>query len=79
MRGHHFIFPRSLQQEAVLDRPKEIADDMVEFCVHLFAAPDLRSIKSMISVLPREEQKQLFRIYLQQMQMIKEQNKLSMN
>ncbi len=79
MRGNHLLFSKSIQTEAVTVPPVEPSEDLIEFCVHLFAAPDLRTIKSMIAFLPREEQKQLYHIYLQQMFSIREENKRSLN
>ena len=76
MRGHHLLFSKpvllAIESETNTDTPSET---MEEFCVHLFAAPDLKSIKSMISFLPTHEQKQLFGIYLNLMQSFREENK----
>ncbi len=79
MRGNHILFSKSVQAEAEENHPGPPNDELIEFCVHLFAAPDLRTIKSMIAFLPREEQKQLFLVYLQQMLTIREENKNSLN
>ncbi|MBC7660247.1 MAG: hypothetical protein H7249_11125 [Chitinophagaceae bacterium] len=79
MRGNHLLFSRSVQAEAALLSLTAPNEELVEFCVHLFAAPDLRTIKSMIHLLPREEQVQLYAVYLQQMQGIRDENKRSMN
>ncbi len=79
MRSNHILFSKSVQTEAEHYSPGIPNDELIEFCVHLFAAPDLRTIKSMIAFLPRDEQKQLFHIYLQQMASIRLQNKSSMN
>jgi len=57
----------------------ETKESLEEFCVHLFAAPDLKSIRAMISFLPKDEQKQLFIIYLKLMQSLKEENKAALN
>lgn len=79
MRGNHILFSRSVIAEAELYSPGVPNDELIEFCVHLFAAPDLRTIKSMIAFLPRDEQKQLFHIYRQQMSSIRDENKKTMN
>ncbi|MBC7531615.1 MAG: hypothetical protein H7318_08565 [Oligoflexus sp.] len=79
MRGNHMLFTRSIQSEAALINPDPANEELIEFCVHLFAASDLRTIKSMIHLLPRNEQMQLFGVYLQQMQCIREEAKRSMN
>ncbi len=79
MRGHHMLFSRSVQNEAALLTPEPAHEEMIEFCVHLFAASDLRTIKSMIHLLPRSEQLQLFGVYLQQMQCIRSENKRHMH
>lgn len=79
MRGNHLLFTKSIQAEALSIAPEQPNDELIEFCVHLFAAPDLRTIKSMIAFLPRDEQKQLFHIYLNQMTSIRDENKRSMN
>lgn len=84
MRGNHLIFSRSLQTECFEDsiRFSEnlVNDDtLADFCANLYAAPDLRTIKSMISLLPKIEQKQLFHVYLRQMQSLREENKMSLN
>ena len=79
MRGNHLLFSKSIQAEAQEFCQGLPNDELIEFCVHLFAAPDLRTIKSMIAFLPRDEQKQLFHIYLQQMHSIRDENKRSMN
>lgn len=79
MRGNHMLFSRSVQSEAALLNPDPANEELIEFCVHLFAASDLRTIKSMIHLLPRDEQKQLFGVYLQQMQSIREEAKRLMN
>lgn len=84
MRGNHLIFSRSIQVECFEDSirlPENISNDdnLADFCMHLYTAPDLRTIKSMISLLPRIEQKQLFHVYLRQMQTLKEENKKSLN
>jgi hypothetical protein len=81
MRGHHILFSKTLLQsitnEMVLDG--EAKESLEEFCVHLFAAPDLKSIRTMISFLPQDEQKQLFVIYLKMMQSLREENKSSLH
>lgn len=81
MRGHHILFSKSLlesiTEETVLHG--EANESLEEFCVHLFAAPDLKSIRTMISFLPKDEQKQLFAIYLKMMQSLREENKISMH
>lgn len=76
MRGHHILFSKTVVQ--AIDGEEKMAtpsESMEEFCVHLFAAPDLKTIKSMISFLPTQEQKQLFGIYLNLMQSFREDNK----
>jgi hypothetical protein len=81
MRGHHILFSKSLlqsiEEESVIDG--EAKESLEEFCVHLFAAPDLKSIRTMISFLPQAEQKQLFVIYLKLMQTLREENKSSLH
>lgn len=81
MRGHHIIFSKSvmlsLNENYLLKG--ETQESLEEFCVHLFAAPDLKSIRTMIGFLPHDEQKQLFVIYLKLMQSLKEENKTSMH
>jgi hypothetical protein len=81
MRGHHLLFSKSILQsvsdDAELDGKTK--KSLEEFCVHLFAAPDLKSIRTMISFLPQAEQKQLFVIYLKLMQTLKEENKSSLH
>jgi hypothetical protein len=79
MRGNHMLFSRSVQAEAALLNPDPANEELIEFCVHLFAASDLRTIKSMIHLLPRNEQIQLFGVYLQQMQCIRDEAKRSMH
>ncbi len=84
MRGNHLIFSRSVQNECFEDTVRfseNLANDetLADFCVHLYSAPDLKTIKSMISLLPKIEQKQLFHVYLRQMQSLREENKMSMN
>jgi hypothetical protein len=79
MRGNHILFSKSIQAEAELVRPGTPNDELIEFCVHLFAASDLRTIKSMIAFLTRDEQRQLFDVYMQQMASIRMENKSSMN
>ena len=79
MRGNHLLFSRSLVSEALLNSKIEVQDDLVEFCVHLYAAPDLKTIQAMIKLLPRHEQIQLFHIYLRQMESIRSENKASLN
>ncbi len=78
-RGNHMLFSKPLLQ-AVGDEASEAKgcpsnDSLEEFCVHLFAAPDLKTIRSMIGFLPTHEQKQLFVIYLKMMQSLREENK----
>ncbi|WP_141730793.1 hypothetical protein [Oligoflexus tunisiensis] len=81
MRGHHLLFSKSILKsiadDTILDG--ETRESLEEFCVHLFAAPDLKSIRTMISFLPQAEQKQLFVIYLKLMQTLKEENKSSLH
>lgn len=81
MRGHHILFSRSVLQavseETILEGATK--ESLEEFCVHLFAAPDLKSIRSMIGFLPKDEQKQLFVIYLRLMDTLKEENKASLH
>ena len=81
MRGHHILFSKSIlkamSEDAILEGGS--TKSLEEFCVHLFAAPDLKSIKTMIGFLPQEEQKQLFVIYLRMMQTLREENKSSLN
>jgi len=79
MRGHHMLFSRSIQAEAEHMNPTPANEELIEFCVHLFAASDLRTIKSMIHLLPRDEQLQLFGVYVQQMQCIRDENKRQMH
>ena len=83
MRGHHIIFPRAIvelmQEPSTYKSLGTPAKDLEEFCVHLFAAPDLKSIRTMIHFLTLEEQKQLFLIYAQLMKSIRETHKASMN
>jgi hypothetical protein len=79
MRGNHMLFSKSIQSEAALLTPEPANEELIEFCVHLFAASDLRTIKSMIHLLPRDEQKQLYCVYLQQMQSIREEAKRLMH
>lgn len=80
MRGHHILFSKpvlqAIESEPNLENPSE---SLEEFCVHLFAAPDLKSIKSMIGFLPTHEQKQLFGIYLNMMQSFRDENKRAQN
>jgi hypothetical protein len=68
---------QSIEEESVIDG--EAKESLEEFCVHLFAAPDLKSIRTMISFLPQAEQKQLFAIYLKLMQTLREENKSSLH
>lgn len=79
MRGNHIIFPRSLvaaYQDLSWEMTRfQASHSLEEFCVHLFAAPDLKTIRSMVRLLPGDEQKQLFLIYLRTMQTIREENK----
>ncbi len=81
MRGHHMLFSKSLLQSmsGVTLMDGEATESLEEFCVHLFAAPDLKSIRTMISFLPQDEQKQLFLIYLKLMQSLREENKTSLH
>ena len=81
MRGHHLIFSKAVMQSVSENVILEGAtrESLEEFCVHLFAAPDLKSIRTMISFLPQEEQKQLFVIYLKLMQTLREENKASLH
>ena len=83
MRGHHLLFSKSVA-EAVADNsdllnPAVTNESLEEFCVHLFAAPDLKTIRSMISFLPISEQKQLFAIYLNMMSSLRHEHKQQMN
>ncbi len=83
MRGHHILFPRAIVD--LMQDPESYRDlstpakDLEEFCVHLFAAPDLKAIRTMIHFLTIPEQKQLFIIYIQLMKSIREAHKESMN
>jgi hypothetical protein len=83
MRGHHILFPRAIVE--MMQEPSALLDigtpgkDLEEFCVHLFAAPDLKSIQAMIHFLTIPEQKQLFLIYIQLMKSIRDSHKESMN
>ncbi len=83
MRGHHIIFPRAIVE--LMQDPTHYrnlgtpAKDLEEFCVHLFAAPDLKAIRTMINFLTIDEQKQLFLIYVQLMKSIRDTHKESMN
>jgi len=81
MRGHHILFSKSVLQSISEDTKLngESKESLEEFCVHLFAAPDLKSIRTMISFLPHDEQKQLFVIYLRLMQTLREENKSSLH
>jgi|GEM_PF-2248447 hypothetical protein len=86
MRGHHLIFPKHIVQ--VMQEPgsfqsipmtAEGNEALEEFCVHLFAAPDLKAIRTLIHLLPIAEQKQLFVIYVHLMKSIRERHKEVMN
>ncbi|HYX36604.1 MAG TPA: hypothetical protein VE954_26135 [Oligoflexus sp.] len=81
MRGHHILFSKTVLQSVSETQvlSGEATDSLEEFCVHLFAAPDLKSIRTMISFLPQDEQKQLFVIYLKLMQTLREENKTSLH
>lgn len=84
MRGHHLLFPReileSMQAVGEFDRvATDVPEALEEFCVQLFSAPDLDSIRTMIHFLPIDEQKQLFVIYVQFMKSIREANKRELN
>lgn len=81
MRGHHILFSKSVLQSIPEDMKLsgDCKESLEEFCVHLFAAPDLKSIRTMISFLPLDEQKQLFVIYLNMMQSLRQENKSSLH
>jgi hypothetical protein len=81
MRGHHLIFSKGIMESKPEESRLEgtTRKSLEEFCVHLFAAPDLQSIRTMINFLPLDEQKQLFVIYLKLMQSLREENKAALN
>ncbi len=82
MRDNHIIFPSSLPEKAqsfTFDQASHHNDEMGEFCVHLFAAPDLKTIKAMVRFLPEHEQILLFLIYLNQMDSIRQEYKSQAN
>ena len=77
MRGHHLIFAHWVSEavEPLEYNAAEANPALDEFCVHLFAAPDLQTIRSKISALPNYQQRQLFPVYLRMMQSLRELNK----
>ncbi len=84
MRGHHMIFPRAIVE--VMQTPgifaeaaSQLQPQLEEFCVHLFSAPDLAAIRTLIHCLPFDEQKQLFVLYVHLMQSIRTSNKEELN
>ncbi|MCX6130312.1 MAG: hypothetical protein NTX25_14770 [Proteobacteria bacterium] len=83
MRGHHLLFAKTVSQSYFdnLNSPSKSHSNknLEEFCVHLFAAPDLKTIRSMIGFLPDDEQKQLFGVYLNMMGSFRRENKQHMN
>ena len=83
MRGHHLLFSKSIVQafddNSDLLNPAVPNESLEEFCVHLFAAPDLKTIRSMINFLPVIEQRQLFAIYLNMMKSLRLEHKEQMN
>ena len=83
MRGHHLLFAKSIAQDfeenSDILNPAVTNESLEEFCVHLFAAPDLKTIRSMIGFLPLSEQKQLFAIYLNMMKSLRQEHKEQMN